>query len=129
MSFLTEAAARRVALVSRATSLRAPRQFSTSLAARKSVTEAAKDTIKTVDRKVSDKLVDGINAGAKAAETVTGKAANANAKASGTAEEIRGQAKGTSEELLGKAKGAANEAEGSIKGAAKKAEGEVKGSM
>jgi len=63
MSFLTEAVARRVPLASRVVLVPVPRQFSTSIAARKSVTEAAKETLKTVDRKVSDKLVDGINAG------------------------------------------------------------------
>ncbi|KAI0544161.1 hypothetical protein F4679DRAFT_589779 [Xylaria curta] len=115
MSFLSEAAVRRVALASRVASVQAPRQFSTSIAARKTMTEAAKDTLKTVDRKVSDKLVDGINAGSKAAETVTGKATEANYKAAGTAEEIRGKMKAETEELAGKAKGAAKEAEGKIK--------------
>ncbi len=63
MSFLSEAAVRRVALTSRVVSVQAPRQFSTSIAARKSISETAKDTLKTVDRKVSDRLVDGINIG------------------------------------------------------------------
>ncbi|KAI8626163.1 hypothetical protein F5Y19DRAFT_478768 [Xylariaceae sp. FL1651] len=112
MSFLTEAAVRRLALTSRVAAVQTPRQFSTSIAARKSVTEAAKDTIKTVDRKVSDKLVDGINAGSRATEKVTGKATEANYKAAGSAEEIRGKMKGEAEELKGKAKGAAKEAEG-----------------
>lgn len=65
MSFLSEAAIRRVALVSRVASVQAPRQFSTSIAARKTMTESAKDTLKSVDRKVSDKLVDTINVGGK----------------------------------------------------------------
>lgn len=65
MSFLTESAVRRVALASRLASTQAPRQFSTSMAARKTIAETAKDTLKTVDRKVSDKLVDGINVGSK----------------------------------------------------------------
>ncbi|KAI1129753.1 hypothetical protein F5Y10DRAFT_145062 [Nemania abortiva] len=116
MSFLSEAAIRRMALVPRVASVQAPRQFSTTIAARKTMTESAKDTLKSVDRKVSDKLVDGINVGAKAAETVTGKATQANYKAAGTAEEIRGKMKAESEELKGKAKGAAKEAEGTIKG-------------
>ncbi|KAI0516912.1 hypothetical protein F5B22DRAFT_137539 [Xylaria bambusicola] len=129
MSFLTETVARRVALTSRVASVQAPRQFSTSMAARKTMSEAAKDTLKTVDRKVSDKLVDGINAGSKAAETVTGKATEASYKAADSAEEIRSKANASSEELAGKAKGAAHEAEGTIKGAAKNAEGKVKGSL
>ncbi|KAI1273539.1 hypothetical protein F5Y07DRAFT_252272 [Xylaria sp. FL0933] len=128
MSF-SQVVARRAALASRVASVQVPRQFSTSIAARKSVTEAAKDTLKTVDRKVSDKLVDGINTASKAAETVTGKATETNYKAAGSAEEIRSKAKGTAEELAGKAKGTAKEAEGSIKGAAKEAEGKAKGSL
>ncbi|KAI0397546.1 hypothetical protein F5Y17DRAFT_454949 [Xylariaceae sp. FL0594] len=137
MSFLTEVITRRVPLASRAAvSIQAPRQFSTSLAARKSVTEAAKDTLKTVDRKVSDKLVDTINAGSKAAEKVSGKTTEASYKAAGTAEEIRSKAKaeaselkGETEELKGKAKAAAFEAEGKVKGVAKETEGKVKGAM
>ncbi|KAI1364040.1 hypothetical protein F5Y08DRAFT_223752 [Xylaria arbuscula] len=129
MSFLTETIVRRVALTSRVASIQAPRQFSTSMAARKTIAESAKDTIKSVDRKVSDKLVDGINAGSKAAEAVTGKATEANYKAAGSAEEIRSKAAGKAEELAGKAKGAAKETEGEIKGAAKSAEGKVKGSL
>ncbi|KAI0876188.1 hypothetical protein GGS24DRAFT_246679 [Hypoxylon argillaceum] len=116
MSFLSEAAIRRVALVSRVASVQAPRQFSTSIAARKTMTESAKDTLKSVDRKVSDKLVDTINVGAKAAEAVTGKATEASYKATGTAEEIRSKMKAESEELAGKAKGAAKTAEGKVKG-------------
>jgi hypothetical protein len=61
MSFLTKTALR----TSRAVSVQAPRQFSTSIAARKTISETAKDTLKTVDRKVSDKLVDGINVSCK----------------------------------------------------------------
>lgn len=63
MSFLTEVAGRRMAIAARASVVQAPRQFSTSLAAQKSATETVKDSLKTVDRKVSDKLVDGINVG------------------------------------------------------------------
>ncbi|KAK5625101.1 hypothetical protein RRF57_000817 [Xylaria bambusicola] len=101
----------------------------TSMAARKTITESAKDTLKSVDRKVSDKLVDGINAGSKVAQTVTGKATEANYKAAGTAEEIRSKTSASSEELAGKAKGAAHEAEGAIKGAATNAEGKVKSAV
>lgn len=60
MSFLTRTAIRS----SRSVTF-APRAFSTSLANRKTATEAVKDTVKTVDRKVSDKLVDGIELGRK----------------------------------------------------------------
>ncbi|KAI0433124.1 hypothetical protein F5Y09DRAFT_97657 [Xylaria sp. FL1042] len=128
MSF-SQTVVRRAGLASRVALIQAPRQFSTSIAARKSVTEAAKETLKSVDRKVSDKLVDGINIGSKAAQTVTGKAKEANYKAAGSAEEIRSKAKSNAEELAGKTKGAAKEAEGSIKGATKEAEGKAKSAM
>lgn len=63
MSFLTELTARRMATVSRA-ALRTsvPRaSFTTTVQMRKTPVEATKDTLKNVDRAVSDKLVDGIN--------------------------------------------------------------------
>ncbi len=59
MSFLTRTTLRtasRAQFISATT----PRVFSTSFVTRKSATEAVKDTVKTVDRAVSDKLVDGI---------------------------------------------------------------------
>lgn len=139
MSFLTEAATRRLALTSRVVAVPVPRHFTTSIAARKTVTETAKDTLKAVDRKVSDKLVDGISAGGKysltllliirylqkyvanwtvGTENIASKVKGEvdTGKVKGTAEEIRGQAKGQAEELKGKAKGAAKEAEGKVKG-------------
>ncbi|KAI1468340.1 uncharacterized protein F4812DRAFT_426337 [Daldinia caldariorum] len=125
MSFL-EVTARRLATTSRVAVVPAPRHFSTSIAAQKSVTEAAKDTLKTVDRKVSDKLVDGINVGAKLASKVKGDADTGKVK--GTAEEIRSQVKGAAEEAEGKAKGAAQEAEGKAKGVVQEAEGKINGS-
>jgi hypothetical protein len=60
MSFLTR---NTITSASRASIAFAPRAFSTSLAARKVVPDAVKDTAKTVDRAVSDKLVDGIEIG------------------------------------------------------------------
>lgn len=65
MSFLTETVTRRLALSSRAALVQTPRQFSISTRYQKSATETVKDAAKTVDRKVSDKLVDGINAACK----------------------------------------------------------------
>ncbi|KAI0845053.1 hypothetical protein F5Y00DRAFT_184221 [Daldinia vernicosa] len=108
MSFL-EVTARRLATTSRIAVVPATRHFSTSIAAQKSVTEAAKDTLKTVDRKVSDKLVDGINVGANLASKVKGEADTGKVK--GTAEEIRRQSKGAAEELKDKAKDTAKEAQ------------------
>jgi hypothetical protein len=66
MSFLTEAATRRMATlqVPRTMAAAAPRAaFSTSIRFQKTPVESAKDTLKTVDRTVSDKIVDGINIG------------------------------------------------------------------
>ncbi|KAI1451515.1 hypothetical protein F4805DRAFT_94459 [Annulohypoxylon moriforme] len=114
MSFLTEAATRRLVLSSRVAVVPVPRHFTTSIAAQKTVTESAKDTLKSVDRKVADKLVDGINAGENIASKVKGEVETGKVK--GTAEDIRGQVKGQTEELKGKAKGAAKEAEGKVKG-------------
>ncbi len=64
MSFLTEAATRRLATlqVPRTLATSAPRAaFSSSVTLQRTPVEAAKDTLKTVDRAVSDKLVDGID--------------------------------------------------------------------
>ncbi|KAK9771652.1 putative Lea domain protein [Seiridium cardinale] len=118
MSFLTETVTRRMALSSRAVFVQTPRQFSISARYQKSATETVKDAAKTVDRKVSDKLVDGINAASEVAQKTTG--ADVSQKVKGTAEEIRGEAKGKASELKGEAKGAANEAAGKAKGAAEK---------
>lgn len=63
MSFLTENIIRRMALAPRAIAIRTPRTFSTSFAAQRTATETVKDAAKKVDRVVSDKIVDGIDAG------------------------------------------------------------------
>lgn len=64
MSFLTEITTRRFATLSRTTFTNVPRaSFTTTVQLRKTAVEATKDTLKTVDRAVSDKLVDGINVG------------------------------------------------------------------
>jgi len=121
MSFLTRTALRsiRVGVV-------APRLFSTTVVAQKSATEAVKDTIKGVDRAVSDKLVDGIEVGTSAAQKVkeaTGihstsdikaKASELSGQASGKASEVSGEAKGKANEVAGKAKGVKEEAKGKL---------------
>ena len=61
MSFLTRTTPIARALVVPRTF--APRAFSTSFVARKSATESVKDGVKSVDRAVADKLVDGIEVG------------------------------------------------------------------
>lgn len=60
MSFLTRTAPR---CITRSSAALAPRAFSTSFAAYKTPTETVKSAAKTVDRAVSDKLVDGIEIG------------------------------------------------------------------
>lgn len=60
MSFLTRTTP--VFRVAARTSF-APRAFSTSFVQKKSPVDTAKDAVKTVDRAVSDKLVDGIEVG------------------------------------------------------------------
>ncbi len=64
-SFLTETVVRRLATVPRAVAIQAPRAFTTHPTLNKTVTESAKDSLKSVDRAVSDKIVDGINVGRK----------------------------------------------------------------
>ncbi|KAF6810749.1 lea domain protein [Colletotrichum plurivorum] len=122
MSFLIESAGRRIAalprVVPRAVAV-APRQFTTATPAQKSATEAVKDGLKTVDRKVSDKLVDGINIGSTVASKVKEASADVTeGNATGKAQELRGEAKGKAQELKGDAKGKANELAGKAKGTA-----------
>ncbi|KAF9872875.1 lea domain protein [Colletotrichum karsti] len=122
MSFLIEATGRRIAtlprVVPRAVTV-APRHFTTSTPAQKSATETVKDGLKTVDRKISDKLVDGINVGSTVASKVKEAGADVSqGKATGKAEELRGEAAGKAQELKGEAKGKINEAAGKAKGTA-----------
>lgn len=72
MSSLIQTTARRAATMTTPlpiirTAALAPRTataaFTTSPTPNKSATETVKDSLKTVDRKVSDKIVDGINLG------------------------------------------------------------------
>ncbi|KAH8888502.1 hypothetical protein GQ53DRAFT_767550 [Thozetella sp. PMI_491] len=119
MSFLTEAALRRVATlqVPRTVATSAPRAaFSSSVIFQKSTVESAKEGLKSVDRAVSDKLVDGINIGATVADKMKEAGSDiSQGKASGKAAELRGEVKGKASELAGKAKGAAAEAKGEVK--------------
>ncbi|KAK3187515.1 hypothetical protein K4F52_003571 [Lecanicillium sp. MT-2017a] len=112
MSFLIEATTRRVATALPRASIaaHAPRAFSTSIVHQKSATETVKDGLKSVDRAVSDKLVDGLDV-AESAKNKAQAAAEAvkHSSAKGKAEELKGQAKGAAAEAEGKAKGAAEE--------------------
>ncbi|KAK4099154.1 hypothetical protein N658DRAFT_525774 [Parathielavia hyrcaniae] len=110
--------------------------FTTSARHQKSAVESAKDTLKTVDRKVSDKLVDGIDIGTTyasklkeattqsteggKASAVTGKIKEATSdvsegKVTGKAAELRGEVEGKASEVMGEARGMAGEAKGKAK--------------
>jgi hypothetical protein len=121
MSFLTKNVIRRAALAPRVIVFQAPRTFTTSFALQRTATDAVKDTAKKVDRVVSDKIVDGIEAGEEAAANVTGKAQELKGDAAAKAQELKGEAAGKTEELKGEAKGAAEQAKGKAKGAAEEA--------
>lgn len=60
MSFITQTIGRRATAIIPRVATQAPR-FSTTIRLEKGPVEAAKDGLKTVDRAVSDKLVDGID--------------------------------------------------------------------
>ncbi|KAI6715344.1 hypothetical protein JHW43_002086 [Diplocarpon mali] len=121
MSFLT-----RTTILGASRSARfAPRAFSTSLVARKSTTETVKDGVKTVDRKVSDVLVDGIKAGENAAQKAKDVAGMSSGEAKGAASEVAGEVKGKATELAGEAKGKANEVAGQAKGKANEVSGKM----
>ncbi|KAH7156886.1 hypothetical protein EDB81DRAFT_403341 [Dactylonectria macrodidyma] len=130
MSFLTENLVRNAGLVPRMLprmiAIQAPRSFSTSIAFNRTATETIKDGVKTVDRAVSDKLVDGINA----SETVAQKVKEGVSEATkGVSDVAQGKTSGEAAELRGEAKGKANEVQGKVKGAAEQAKGKVKGAV
>lgn len=153
MSFLPEVAARRIATLStvpRTLATSAPRAaFSTTINVQKNIADATKDTLKTVDRTVSDKLVDAIDVGSTVASKVkevkdsvvndttgtaeklkgeaVGKASELSGKAQGTASQMAGKAKGTASEMAGKVEGQASEVMGKTEGNTEKAAGKVKG--
>ncbi|KAK5995567.1 hypothetical protein PT974_03980 [Cladobotryum mycophilum] len=126
---------------SRIAAAHSSRAFTTTYPVQKTATETVKDGLKTVDRAVSDKLVDGIDLATAATEKVKdtaekisthptvekvqGKAQELSGQAQGKASELSGQAQGKAEQLKGQAKGTAEQAKGKAKGAAE----EVKGKM
>lgn len=148
MSFLTQRLPRSLATsIPRTLTTTSIRTFTTSPALSKTATDSVKDGLKTVDRAVSDKLVDGINltstsalprgphkefhiltevgaAADKAKKTKDNLANSATAKqAEGKAEELKGEAKGAA----GQASGMAQEMKGEAKGKAQEVKGKVKG--
>ncbi|KAI5467103.1 hypothetical protein BGZ63DRAFT_370337 [Mariannaea sp. PMI_226] len=121
MSFLIESIARQAPRIPRTFAVHAPRAFSTSVLRHRTATEAVKDGLKSVDRAVSDKLVDGITVGEAVVEDVT------HGKTAEKAAHLRGEAKSRASEFEGQARGAAEHAKGQAKGAAEHAKGKVKG--
>ncbi|KAH7192127.1 uncharacterized protein B0J16DRAFT_368399 [Fusarium flagelliforme] len=123
MSFLTENVIRRVALAPRVIAFQAPRTFTTSFALQRTATDAVKDTAQKVDRVVSDKIVDGIEAGQDAAAKAKAAARDITDSndAAAKAKELKGEAAGKAQELKGEAKGAAEQAKGKAKGVAEEA--------
>ncbi|KAL8871768.1 MAG: hypothetical protein Q9198_007346 [Flavoplaca austrocitrina] len=109
----------------RALPLTRTRFFSTSPLARKSAVDAATDTVKTVDRKISDAAVKGIEKGEQAAAKAKAATGLGASKAEGTGSEMAGEAKGKAHEVVGEAKGKAQETMGAAKGKAE----EVKSKM
>ncbi|KFY08918.1 hypothetical protein V492_05790 [Pseudogymnoascus sp. VKM F-4246] len=111
----------------------AARAFTVSATRSKGPVDAAKDVLKTVDRKVSDKLVGGIKAGETVAEKTKEATGAKGHKAKKEFEEElyseEGEVKGKVNEAIGEAKGKASELAGQAKGKAKEAEGAVKGKL
>ncbi|AEO68272.1 uncharacterized protein THITE_2117709 [Thermothielavioides terrestris NRRL 8126] len=137
------AIASRTAMLSRrlAPSTLSRAAFTTSARHPKSAVDAATETLKSVDRKVSDKIVDGINIGTAYANKikeathevssgkVTGKAAELLGEMKGKAHEAAGEAKGKASEMKGKAGEVASEAKGKageVAGKTREAVGEAK---
>jgi len=130
MSFLTRTSTTTLRTLRFTTSRAA---FSTSIRSQKSAVDstidAAKDTLKTIDRKVSDAAVKGIEKGQEAAEAARHVAGVNASKAEGTASEVTGKAKGAMNETSGSTSGSASEMVGEAKGKAQEVAGKTKGNM
>ncbi|KAK4943438.1 hypothetical protein LTR10_016929 [Elasticomyces elasticus] len=118
MSFLSSTTfALRTAV--RASALRqSPRLFSTTLIQQKGPVDAAKDTLKSVDRAVSDAAVAGIDKGVEIKDKAAAAAGIETSKAEAKTSEVAGEAKGKASEVAGEAKGKAAELSGKAKGTA-----------
>jgi Asp/Glu/hydantoin racemase len=142
MSFLTS---RTFAVARPSAFAPAARAFTTTALRQKTATQTVKDTFKTVDRAVSEKIVDGIelggssfpslhnriilNANPNSTEAATQKvketAGISTDEAKGKASEMAGAAQGKASELSGEAKGKASEMTGKAKGKAAEAKGKM----
>ncbi|KFY48314.1 hypothetical protein V496_10284 [Pseudogymnoascus sp. VKM F-4515 (FW-2607)] len=111
----------------------ATRAFTVSALRQKGPVDAAKDALRTVDRKVSDKLVGGIKVGETVAEKTKAAAGLKGHKAKREFEEDmydeEGEVKAKINETIGEAKGKASELAGEAKGKAREAEGKIKGKL
>jgi len=120
--------ARRLATAPSSTSTLSRAAFTTTARQQKSPVESAKETLKTVDRKVADKLVDGINIGTAYANKIKEATSEVSeGKVTGKAEELRGEMAGKASQVAGEAKGKASELAGEAKGAAGEAKGKARG--
>ncbi|KAL3477571.1 hypothetical protein BJX99DRAFT_257383 [Aspergillus californicus] len=84
--------------------------------------DATKDTLKKVDRTVSDAAVKGIETG----EAAIGKVKKTAGSTTADAQQKSGELKGDAAELAGKGKGKAKEVAGEAKGKAEEVAGEMK---
>ncbi len=139
MSFLVETVARRLPVVPRAAASvprTAAAAFSSAAPRHKSAAEVARDTLKSVDRAVSDRLVDGINITSTVLLSscfylplhalTDSKATVGNKIKEAGSDVVEGNATGKAAELRGEAKGAASNAAGKTKGTASELEGKAR---
>jgi len=88
--------------------------FSTAAVYQKSATETVKDSLKAVDRTVSDAAVKGIDASIEVKNKAAEIAGINASKAKSAAEETAGQAKGKAAEVRGEAAGKKEEFKGKM---------------
>ncbi|GAD95257.1 LEA domain protein [Paecilomyces variotii No. 5] len=97
------------------------RFLSSTASNQKGPVETTKETLKKVDRTISDAAVKGLEKGEKVSSKAKETVGVSGSKAKGEAAELTGEAKGKAQELTGEAKGKAEELAGEAKGKAKEA--------
>ncbi|MCJ1300970.1 hypothetical protein MMC08_003769 [Hypocenomyce scalaris] len=128
MSFLlyrVSATSARVVRVAPRISVSSRSPFSISAPVAKSPLDPVKDTLKSVDRTVSDAAVKGIEKGEQVSQATKEAVGINTSKVAGAAKETKGEVKGKAQELAGEAQGKAAELKGEAKGKAE----EVKSKM
>ncbi|PUU83516.1 hypothetical protein B9Z19DRAFT_1105157 [Tuber borchii] len=88
------------------------RHLTTTPTLSRTITDSAKDAVKTIDRAAGTAALKGIQTGEAIAETAKRTVSGATERAEGVGGEVAGKAKGTAAEAAGKAKGTAAEAAG-----------------